>query len=161
MDMGGLDQASAALGGEIDPPRPVKLRTVLVALLLAAVVLLAWASWNRAQPTQRLCTLAGAIDTPEASSPSDAFEAWWATQGPEQVRYWSSSGHVAPDGIQPTRSDFTRLDDDTWEWRYDDTVSIGVDVGPPIGTTANATWAVIGVNQCTYGPFYEDHSHGT
>ena len=129
-------------------------KPVVVAVLVGAVIVIAGFAWVRAHPTlQRVCTLAGAVDTPTASSPEAAFDAWWANEGPGAVRNVTSNGAVPEDGQQPTKEDFTRLSDTSWEWRYADRRSVGVDVGRPLtGNAPAGTWAVIGVNQCGYGP---------
>jgi hypothetical protein len=124
-------------------------RPVVVVILAVAIVVLTALAWTRThQPVQRMCTLAGAIDTPTAASPTAAFDAWWSTQGPAQVRRWSSFGVVPAEGDQPTRTDFTQLSDTSWEWRYSDTNSIGVDVGVAQNGNPPGVWAVTGVNQC-------------
>ncbi len=128
-------------------------RPAVVVILAGAIVVMSAFTWSRThQPVQRMCTLAGAIDTPTAASPTAAFDAWWSTQGPAEVRRWTSFGVVPAEGDQPTRADFTQLSETSWEWRYSETHSIGVNVGVAQNGNPPGAWAVTGVNQCGYGP---------
>ena len=152
MDAGGIDQLAlvpeAGDGTSVVPGR----RTVVIALLVAVLVGAVLVAWSRAQPEERACSLAPVAAAPVQSSADAALDAWWAAGGAEQVRDWSSFGHVAPTDRLPARTELTQLGDASWEWRYLERSSVGIEVGPADGG-GEATWAVVGVGQCAYGPF--------
>ena len=78
-------------------------------------------------------------DTPTADSPEAAFDAWWRAR-PPRFDQWNHYG-PAPASL-PTREDFERVDDTTWEWRYSDQNSIRVDVGRPFDSTSEGLQSI-------------------
>jgi hypothetical protein len=127
-------------------------RAFIVVPLVALIIGAAWFAWTRThRDVQRMCTLAGAVDTPGADSPDAAFEAWWQADGLAASMQWASYGGL-PEHLQPpTRGDFVRLDPTDWEWRFTHGHSVGVHVahGPDV-LNRSSGWAVDGVNACTY-----------
>ena len=140
--------AVEATGATASSPRR-RPRPLLVAVLVVAIAGCGWLAWARTRPPiARFCTLTGAIDTPSASTPEAAFDAWWSAGGPAQARSWTLVGPVSTVDRLPVRADFVQISDTTWEWRYLDDRSVGVDVGPD----PSGGYQVVGVNGCGYGP---------
>jgi len=124
--------------------------------LIAVMAWFAWARIHRDGPSERMCTVTGAIGSPVASTPDAAFEAWWQASGQEASMRWVSYP-TQTDGVNPpTRDDFVKLSDTQWEWAYAKGRSVGVDVahGPDVLVQGDG-WAVAGVNGCSYGQLHD------
>lgn len=118
-------------------PRP----TVVILLAVLLVVGGAWA-WQSLRPEGVSCELALSVGNPRGASPEAAFAAWWASGGADDALGDArrSGRPVEP----PSESDFERVDERRWEWRYAENEVVRVDV--------DDSNAVSGVNRCSYFP---------
>lgn len=116
---------------------------MVVATLVVAIVVIGTVGWIRLQPSKGPCVGVGAMGPP-ATSPEAAVDAWWAQSGPQDVQRWIDHDSAPPQ--PPTRVDFTRMSDTSWEWRYNDRSSVVAD----IEATESGAWVVSGVGGCTF-----------
>ena len=149
---GGLDRLVVIPEGEDGKRLLPSGRTTAIAALVTIAAVLVVIAWGRSQPGERACTLAPVAGAPDASSATAALDAWWTAGGSDHLRDWSSFGHVAPVGSQPTRADLHQVGETTWEWRYLDQSAIRVEVGLVPGGSEQK-WAIVGIGQCAYAPF--------